>query len=204
MASPVLAAISFMLTSPSPLMMVIAVGNVGLLDSQGSSSWAWGGQSLGDSEVKKRIRRQEGSVARIDLGVGYGSALAVVLTSPSFAIFDERGRDPNELGWLASAAPMFFVAVDNYAITRGHWPIVEKGPVDTSRLPIPPKFMQNRQMPEKIQIYQNGSFRPSTREEVEGLALEALAVWSPEQVEDRVRDAYAGRENKWLSQLKLI
>jgi len=162
------------------------------------------GKSLESNDVKKNVRRKEGSVARIDLGAGNGTALAVVLTSPSFAIFDERGRDPYTFDWLSAATPMFFVAVDNYAITRGRWPIVKKGPIDTSRLKIPPKFMQERQRPEKVQIYENGSFRPSTREEVKDLELESLAVWSPEQVEDRIRDTYAGRENKWLSQLKLL
>lgn len=157
-----------------------------------------------NNEVKKTIRRKEGSVARVDLGAAHGSALAVVLTSPSFAIFDERGRDPCSFEWLSTATPMFFVAVDNYAITGGHWPIVEKGPIDTSRLQVPPKFMQDSQRPERIQIYEKGSFRPSTREEVRSLELEALAVWSPDQVEDRIRDAYNGLENKWLSQLKML
>jgi hypothetical protein len=62
--------------------------------------------------------------------------------------------------------------------------------------------MQDPQKPEKLQIYHHGKIVPATRKGV--VALERTAVWSAEHVEDRVRDEYSGRENKWLQSLRLV
>jgi len=43
--------------------------------------------------------------------------------------------------------------------------------------------------------------RPASREECAG--LEAAAVWEPEHVEDRLRDHFAGRPNKWVESLRI-
>lgn len=157
---------------------------------------------MATNKTTRTVRRKEGAIARVLLGDGFGSALAVVLAEPSVAIFDDRGHEGDDLAWLRNEEPMFIVSVSNYAITRGRWPIVDRGPMDTSRFPILPKFVQDRSWPDDIQIYEKGCFRRATRAEAQG--LERLAVWDPEHVEDRVRDAYAGRENKWVLSMKLL
>ena len=34
-------------------------------------------------------------------------------------------------------------------------------------------------------------------------ALESAAVWEPDHVEDRLRDHYAGRPNRWVESLRI-
>jgi len=35
------------------------------------------------------------------------------------------------------------------------------------------------------------------------MGLERAAVWGPSHVEDRLRDHYAGRKNKWVESLRI-
>jgi hypothetical protein len=50
-------------------------------------------------------------------------------------------------------------------------------------------------------IYLRGVVRSATRAECVG--LERCAVWAPEHVEDRLRDHFRGRPNKWVESLAL-
>jgi len=43
--------------------------------------------------------------------------------------------------------------------------------------------------------------RKGTRKESQG--LEAAAVWEPEHIEDRLRDHFDGKPNKWLESLRI-
>ena len=48
---------------------------------------------------------------------------------------------------------------------------------------------------------EGGVERTATQAECEG--LERLAVWSALQIEDRLRDARAGRPNRWVEIVKI-
>lgn len=61
--------------------------------------------------------------------------------------------------------------------------------------------MQDPVNPQKFQIYDRGFMRPALRSECE--PLERTAVWDPEHVEDRIRDAYAGRESVWVRSMQI-
>jgi hypothetical protein len=50
-------------------------------------------------------------------------------------------------------------------------------------------------------LYEKGQIRPATKKECIGLEREA--AWDPTHVEDRIRDYYAGRKNKWVESLKI-
>ena len=88
----------------------------------------------------------------------------------------------------------------DYAVKRGRWNVVGYLPLEAALQNNPPKFIQDRIQPELFSIYKNGSIQPATRDECAG--LECAAVWDPEQVEDRLRDHYAGRPNKWAISLR--
>ena len=53
-----------------------------------------------------------------------------------------------------------------------------------------------QEVPELAPLYE----RLAIAEECVG--LERAAVWEPEHVEDRLRDHFAGRSNRWVESLK--
>lgn len=95
---------------------------------------------------------------------------------------------------------LFIVAVMHSAIKKGRWPILGHIPLE-AQLTAPPSFIQDQLNKNIFQIYEGGVITPATREQCEG--LERCAVWTPEQVEDRLHDHYAGRPNKWVESLKM-
>ncbi|MDQ7994259.1 MAG: Imm26 family immunity protein [Luteibacter sp.] len=152
------------------------------------------------NESKKRGGRPRvGDVVSIALDEAGTTAYAVVLEKSQFAFFD--GRNASEIDEVIRQAPMFYVSVMNSAVTTGRWPFVTARPERVAALKAPPTFIQDPINPEKFQIYDAGIMRPATRAECS--ALERTAVWDAEHVEDRIRDQYAGRENKWLLSLQI-
>lgn len=148
---------------------------------------------------KRRGRRRVGDVVSIALDDAGTKAYALVLNESKFAIFDGRGT--SEIDHVLKQAPMFYVSVMNSAVTTGRWPVVEVHLERVAELKVPPTFMQDPINREKFQIYDKGIMRPATRAECS--ALERTAVWDAEHVEDRIRDDYVGRENKWLRSMQI-
>lgn len=151
------------------------------------------------SKGQVRVRRRVGDVVKIALDEHDSIAYAVVLESADFAVFD--GRQASDIEAALQRTPMFYVSVMNRAVSTGRWTVVKVDPGMVPELKAPPTFMQDYVHREKFQIYERGTMRPATRAECE--PLERTAVWDPEHVEDRIRDAYAGRENPWLRSLQI-
>lgn len=147
----------------------------------------------------KRVRRQAGDVVEISLDTHGLVAYAVILESPKFAVFD--GREVSSVEEALKRHPMFYVSVMHRAVTSGRWTVIKVKPDVVPALKALPTFIQDPIHREKFQIYERGTMRPATRAECE--PLERTAVWDPEHVEDRIRDAYAGLENKWLRSLQI-
>nr|WP_063571963.1 hypothetical protein [Luteibacter rhizovicinus] len=149
---------------------------------------------------KGRIRIRVGDVVAIPLGEDDLIAFAVILPDANFAIFDARGNlSPEE---ALQHAPLFYVAVMDSAVKSGRWPVMKVEKEIVPEVSAPPTFMQDHDHPDKVRIYRDGAIFPSTLDEVVG--LERTAVWSAEHVEDRIRDEYLGRKNKWVESLRLI
>jgi len=89
----------------------------------------------------------------------------------------------------------------NYAVKRGRWAVVGHIALDEALMNPPPFFMQDALRKDSFSLYQKGQIRPATKSECVG--LERAAVWDPTHVEDRLRDHYAGRKNKWVESLKI-
>jgi hypothetical protein len=149
---------------------------------------------------RKLIKRTLGDVVKIPLGDGT-HAYARVLPEASFAFYDSRGTEDLPIERVIDLPVLFYAAAMKHAIKTGRWPIVGHIPLD-NRLRRPPTFIQDPLNNSSFSIYENGQIRSSTRQECIGLEREA--VWEPEHVEDRLRDHYAGRSNKWFESLKMI
>lgn len=79
------------------------------------------------------------------------------------------------------------------------WPVVEVVPLD-AELAAPESFLKRDLISGKVTVYTNGQETPADLARVQH--LEVAAVWDPEHVEDRLRDHYAGKPNKWVESLR--
>lgn len=149
---------------------------------------------------KGRGKRLVGNVVRIDLGDDTHT-YAHVLHEPLLAFYDIRTSQEATLDEILDREVLFKIWVMNSAITSGRWPVV-------GHAEVPPELAERQWFckqdsidPRKLMLYSDGEELPATFEECE--KLERAAVWSPEHVEDRLRDRFAGRPNKWVESLKI-
>ena len=129
---------------------------------------------------------------------------ARVLRHPFIAVYDcKTSEDLTSMEGIVAQKVLFVVAVMDRAVTDGRWEVVGKVPLADGEIPIPDQFMQDMFNPNNCKIIDSsGNIREATIEECVG--LERAAVWEAEHVEDRIRDHYKGRPNRWLESMKLI
>ena len=141
----------------------------------------------------KRQQRTVGAFVKVPLEDGYFTYARILKTK--FAFYDFRTKtEIEDLKEIISKPILFITGVNDYAITKGLWLKVGKLPLDDSILNLPPQFIQDALNPEKFFIVENGVRRPASKEECSG--LERIAVWTPEGIQKRLNDHYAGRKNK--------
>jgi hypothetical protein len=89
----------------------------------------------------------------------------------------------------------------NYSVTDGIWPIIGHEPLSQELLQ-EPLLCKKDAITGQLTIYRDstGEEISATQEQCE--KLEIAAVWEPSHVEDRLRDHFAGRPNKWANSLR--
>jgi hypothetical protein len=148
----------------------------------------------------KAQKRAVGDIVRIDLGDGF-HAYARVLEEALFAFYDSRLSEELPVDRIVALPILFQIPVMDYAVRRARWVIVGSAPLEDGLSNPRPRFMQDAIRKDEFRIYQSGRIRPATKQECIGLEREA--VWDPTHVEDRLRDHYAGRRNKWVESLRI-
>lgn len=141
----------------------------------------------------KRQRLKPGALVSIDLGdgrLGFGR----VLEKSELAFYDRQARLNEDLDLDAAyAAPVAFsVPVMDSAVKSGRWEIIDQRPLEPHFLAPRYYFIQDS-ISAKYSIYRNvdGATRPATQEECQN--LECAAVWSAENIEDRLRAHFGGK-----------
>jgi hypothetical protein len=158
---------------------------------------------------KAQKNRAPGRVVCIDLGDGR-CAYGRQLWSVNAEFYDHLGTmgESVDLLTLVEKPVAFTIFVTDRCFKRGgRWVLLDAVPLlerEKQRLDV--KFRQDvisgalsivtRACPPSVQF----SNRPATVEECDGLEQEA--VWSPEHVEDRLRDHFDGLPNKWVESLR--
>lgn len=149
--------------------------------------------------MKKSVRRRVGDIVQIDLGDGT-LAFGRVMEDPIFGFYDLRTPTIPEISVILAAPIRFKVCVMKNAISSGRWRVLGNKPLGeelTARV----KFFNVDIISKATSIYDNGYEIPATIDECQG--LECAAVWDAEHVEDRLRDEFAGKKNKWHESLKI-
>ena len=143
----------------------------------------------------QRIKRILGDVVEIVLGPDL-LTYAQVVPDASFQFYDYLSKKTPLVEEIIRAPLLFIIAVMDDAVTSGRWRRIGNVPL-AQPFYVPPKFIQDPINPRLFSLYENGQIRSATKAECIG--LERASVWYPEQVEARLRDAYAGRENQILN-----
>jgi len=147
----------------------------------------------------KRQKRTVGAIVKIPFD-GKWFTYGQILDDAEVAVFDARTDCELPMDEITGRAMICRVAVSYHAITKDRWLKVGKSPIsEVIKAPVP-KYIQDILKPDRFEIYCNGEIRPSTREECIG--LERAAVWEPEHVEERIRDHYSGKQNRWVDILR--
>ena len=148
----------------------------------------------------KSVSRVPGDILRITLEDGFHS-YARIITSTMLAFHDCRTQDELSVEDIIALPVMFMLSVHNSALAQPNWNIMGNAPLKDALLRSPPRFVQDALHKDRFRIYEDDEFRSATREECVG--LERFSVWDASHVEDRLRDHYAGRPNKWVESLKI-
>ena len=143
-----------------------------------------------------------GALVEIDLG-NECRAYGRVISKSELAFYHVKACSKGNMGLqeIYDSPVAFIIPVMNSAIKSGRWKIIDKRALEANFLTARFYFMKDLQTNE-YSIYRNddGSTRPASEAECAG--LERAAVWEPEHVEDRLRDLFDNRVNKWVEQLK--
>ncbi len=153
------------------------------------------------TQAKKRQRRRQGDLVEIDLGDGT-LAFGRVLNEPLVAFYDLRVRsgETPALQDILTRPVLWRIWVMNRPITSGRWRVLGHSPLEESLKSEPTFFKQDR-ISGEVTLYRSQTEYPASVEECE--VLERAAVWDPEHAEDRLRDHFDGRPNKWVESLRV-
>ena len=149
----------------------------------------------------KKQRVTEGAFVKVPL---HGSihAYARVIAEKSFAFYDCFTVEDLSLDIIKECSILFIIPVHQSALSSGRWEKIGTLPLENKFLSNPPMFMQDALNPSVFHIYENGEMRLASKKECVG--LERFAEWEAEHVEDRLKDYYEGKPNKWVESLKMI
>lgn len=147
----------------------------------------------------RRMKRVVGDVLKIDFGDGTHS-YAQVSTDPLIIFFDCRTSEDLSVEEVAFLPVAFRLWVHNKDIEKGNWGRIGNAPVRAELLIQPLMFKQDP-ISGRLAHHHN-SFEATNYERDARLSecrgLECAAVWEARHVEDRLRDHFAGVENKWV------
>ena len=148
--------------------------------------------------VKKFQKYSVGGILKIPLGDSWHT-YGQMTGDAEIAFFDAKTQTDLPLSEIITRPILFRVGVDSYAVTKFVW--LKVGKISfPAELKVPqPEYIQDALNPERFEIYFAGETRSATREECKG--LECCAVWSPEQVVDRINDYYSGVPCRWVESI---
>jgi hypothetical protein len=152
---------------------------------------------------ERRQKWTAGAVVVIPLGegrVGFGQ----MLDEPEYAFFDTRSSAGSlpALDQLVAQPVLVRLWVMRSAHSKGRWLKIGQAPIAAPLARKVLRFKQDPLEPSSIVLTYDGvSGKPVDAKACR--EIERAAVWDPQHVEDRLRDHFAGRVNKWVESLRV-
>ena len=133
----------------------------------------------------KSNRYRVGDVFGIPIGDGLWM-YARVLKDASVQVYDEIYRAPPHLAELSETSVLCSPGIFDSAIVSGEWKKLGNVPfADEQESWPPPKFIRDVLRPDCYRIYERGSVRPASKEEVAN--LEEQRMYKPQQLVSHLR-----------------
>lgn len=154
------------------------------------------------AKIKPKIKADPWDIFSIDLEGGeccYGYLTDIDMV---YSFLDYKGKPIKTVDDILTHPVLFTVMMGDVDDSDIKWKIIgivpeEKRPREEIKF-----FKQDVLNPKNISLYfPGGREKPCTFLEAQN--LECAAVWYPSQVEDRLRDHFEGKPNKWLETLQL-
>lgn len=124
-----------------------------------------------------------------------------IVVNKLIAFYDCYTTDDLDIDTIRKLPILFVLSVYKHAVVSGRWTIIGKASLEEELKSPPPMFVQDQFDLTNLQIYKDGILVPASYEECKN--LERMAVWEPEHVEERLRDHYKGKPNKWVEALRI-
>lgn len=144
-----------------------------------------------------RQQRTVGAIVEIPLENGYHTYARILENDLAFYDIRTKSNDMPIQNIIRNPI-LFFATVYDQAITKGYWKKIGDGkvlPLEDKVLDKPPFYTQDP-ITKKYSIYEGDSVKPAIREDCIG--LEYFSVWSREEMEKRLNDHFADRENSYV------
>lgn len=141
----------------------------------------------------------EGRVMAIPLGDGsFGYCRA--LTAPNTDCYSLRSPELLDPAEVVQAPILFRIWVMKYAFTGRRWKRIGSIPLSESETGKIWWYFKQDDMGNLFRTRNGLEEISAAWEEVQG--MECAAVWDPTHIEDRLRDCFDGKPNKWVESLK--
>ncbi|WP_312404247.1 Imm26 family immunity protein [Rhizobium sp.] len=143
-------------------------------------------------------KAKRGDVFSIDLGdgsIGYSMAL----TPPLYVFFGCRTPDVVPLLEVLKFPISFRCCVYDNVVKSGRWKLIGSSFPDPSLDEI--VFFRKDLLSGSIETYNENGLPSRKISADEARLLEPAAVWTGDQIEDRLKDHFAGKPNQWLEAL---
>jgi hypothetical protein len=148
----------------------------------------------------KRQRWKRGAVVRIRLDKEH-FAYGQMLDPPEYAFFNVHDSSDRDAESVAVQPVIFRLWVMTQAHSCGRWEKIGTAPLQRQLEERVPRFNQDPLDLSTIRLGDDGTNgKLVTTQECE--QYERAAVWDAHQVEDRLRDYFAGRPNVWVESLR--
>lgn len=133
---------------------------------------------------------KEGDIVRVPINDKEHTYLRKL---PGFliAMYDcKTTEEIGDLNYIVSTPILFIVTVYRTDLAEGEWRKVGSLALEHYLTKEPAFFIKEIGTTDSYRIYENGNMRPATKEECEH--LEINAVWSAQNLKDRLNDIYYG------------
>ena len=150
-----------------------------------------------NSLKKKSVRYKTGDIFAIPLGDDCGYGYCRHLSGALTEFFKTQSKNQLNADDVKDWSVLFTVWVMDKPFRSASWPKIGNREVEELS---PPIFFKQDSISKRLSLYQDGRETPATLEDCQG--LENAAIWSANHIEDRLRDHFAGRPNKWVESLK--
>jgi len=152
--------------------------------------------------MTKKQKEIPGGIVKINFDEPYHT-YGRILNYGDVALYNYKtDQEITDLNEIVKRPIIYKMIVNEGGVKYGRWPIIGVVPLE-KELQNSKYYLEEIGRPDLCKIIENGNIKYNVPKD-EGVGLEVGAVWDPMQVEEFLRDYYAGRENVSLKLIDVL